>query len=135
MKGRIGERGLKDCGIRARGDVCSPGDWTAAEGLVREEAKAGASDGLELVSHVPLWGRPWRLPVGVNQREKQRSHCQNHSKKGEYAEGHGGIQQLTTRVQQVSPTESHLSDRPAVYPHDPLQSFTVGQTLCWDLGM
>lgn len=115
--------------------MCSPGDWTAAEGLVREEAKAGASDGLELVSHVPLWGRPWRLPVGVNQREKQRSNCQNHSKKGEYAEGHGGIQQLTTRVQQVSPTESHLSDRRAVYPHDPLHSSTVGQTLCWNLGM
>lgn len=91
MKGRIGERGLKDCGIRARGNVCSPGDWTAAEGLVREEAKAGASDGLEMASRVPLLGRPWRLPAGVNQREK-------HSKRGDYAEGHGGIQQLTTRV-------------------------------------
>lgn len=76
-------------GSEQRGDVCSPGDWTAAEGLVREEAKAGASDGLEMASRVPLLGRPWRLPVGVNQREKQRSHCQNHSKRGDYAEGHG----------------------------------------------
>lgn len=41
----------------------------SSRGLVREEAKAGASDGLEMASRVPLLGRPWRLPVGVNQRE------------------------------------------------------------------
>lgn len=51
MRGSPGEAGLKDGKIRVKGRVCSAGDWTAAaEGLVRAEARAGASDWLDVAS-------------------------------------------------------------------------------------
>lgn len=67
--GRYSKRaGLKDIGIRVKGDVCSTRVWTGSEGLVR--TKGGLEPVMGSCALDGVLGKPSRLSVQANADRK-----------------------------------------------------------------